>query len=118
MNGKTYTFTYTAVTQAQREAGLSDRKVTNMTTMLFAFPYSSEWQFWMYRTNSSLDIVWVRGTNASGTVVYLVASAPSCSSLIYCPRYTPDSPANFAIEAKSGFVSANGIVVVTPVTFG
>ena len=76
VNGRTHAFTYTATTQAEREAGLMNKKVTNTTTMLFAFPSFGIWSFWMYDTNTSLDMIWVNGT--SGRVVYLVTAAQPC----------------------------------------
>lgn len=111
VNGKTYTFTYIATTQAQREAGLMNRRVTDTTTMLFAFPSYGAWQFWMYDTNTSLDMIWVNGN--SGRVVYLVTSAQPCFDSNTCTIYTPDAQANYVIEAKAGFASANGIAAGT-----
>jgi uncharacterized membrane protein (UPF0127 family) len=116
VSGKTYTFTYIATTQAEREAGLMNKKVTNTTTMLFAFPSFGEWSFWMYDTNTSLDMVWVNGS--SGQVVYIVTSAQPCYDSGSCSIYTPTSSANYVIEAKAGFASANGIAVGTTIELG
>jgi len=120
VNGRTVAFTYVATTQAERQAGLMNRKVTNTTTMLFAFPYSSEWAFWMYDTNTSLDMIWVNATGDSGTVVYLMAGASPCfnSFGFGCATYTPSAPANYVIEAKAGFAAAYGITTGTTVLFG
>ncbi len=118
-DGKTYQFTYVATTQAERQAGLMNRKVTNSTTMLFAFPYSSTWSFWMYDTNTSLDMIWVNATGDSGRVVHVVTSAQPCfnSGGLGCPTYTPSEEANYVIEAKAGFAEANGIAYGSSVTF-
>jgi uncharacterized membrane protein (UPF0127 family) len=116
VNGKTYAFTYIATTQAERQTGLMNKKVTNATTMLFAFPSYGAWQFWMYDTNTSLDMIWVDGS--SGQVVYVVTSAPPCYDSSACAIYTPGAPANYVIEAKAGFAAANGIVVGTTINFG
>jgi uncharacterized membrane protein (UPF0127 family) len=120
VNGRTFVFTYVATTQQERQAGLMNSKVTNSTTMLFAFPYSSEWSFWMYDTNTSLDMIWVNATGDSGRVVYLTAGAPPCfNSFGYgCATYTPSAPANYVIEAKAGFAAAYGITTGTTVLFG
>jgi uncharacterized membrane protein (UPF0127 family) len=118
VNGTTYTFTYVATTEAQREAGLMNREITATTTMLFAFPNSGYWQFWMYDTNTSLDMIWVNATGDSGRVVYMVQSAPPCYDQFTCAKYTPVAPANYVIEAKAGFASAAGIAVGTEVAFG
>lgn len=115
VNGKTYAFTFIATTQAEREAGLMNREVTNATTMLFAFPSFGEWSFWMYDTNTSLDMIWVNGS--SGQVVYVVTSAEPCYDTASCAVYTPASPANYVIEAKAGFAADNGVVVGTAIRF-
>jgi uncharacterized membrane protein (UPF0127 family) len=119
VNGRTFSFTYTATTQAQREAGLMNKVVTNTTTMLFAFPYFDRWQFWMFDTPSSLDMIWVNATGNHSRVVYLVSSAQPCltTNSNTCARYTPTSSANYVIEAKAGFAAANNIKVGTTIQF-
>lgn len=117
VNGAEYTFNLTATTQAEREAGLMNRQVTSATTMLFAFPSFGEWSFWMYDTNTSLDMIWLNATGYNARVVYVVAGAPSCYVSSACAIYTPTSPANYVIEAKSGFAAANGIAIGTEVVF-
>lgn len=116
VDGNTYTFTYIATTQKAREAGLMNKEVTNATTMLFAFPSFGEWQFWMYDTNTSLDMIWINGT--SGQVVYVEPSAQPCYDSGSCTVYTPTAPANYVIEAKAGFAAANDIAVGTIIQFG
>ena len=118
VNGKTFGFNFTATTQAERESGLMNRKVTGATTMLFAFPAYGKWAFWMYGTNTSLDIIWVNATGDLGQVVYLVASAPPCYNSGACTIYRPTSGANCVIEAKGGFAAANGITTGTTIQFG
>lgn len=120
VNGKTYSFNYTATNEAQWEEGLMGKEVTSTTTMLFAFPYSSTWSFWMYNTSTSLDMIWVNATGSTGRVVYVVAAAPPCFNLngIGCTTYTPSRPANYVIEAKAGFAAANGIAAGATVQFG
>jgi uncharacterized membrane protein (UPF0127 family) len=115
VNGRTYAFTYTATTEAERETGLMNRKITNTTTMLFAFPAFGTWTFWMYDTNTSLDIIWLNATGDFAKVVYLVTSAAPCYNSSACARYTPAADANYVIEARAGFAAANGIAVGTAV---
>jgi len=95
-------------------------KVTSNTTMLFAFPYSSNWAFWMYDTNTSLDMIWVNATGDSGLVVYVENGATPCfnSFGFGCATYTPSAPANYVIEAKAGFAAEYGITTGTTVEFG
>lgn len=117
VNGRTFQITYVATDQSEREAGLMNRKITDTTTMLFVFPERGIYPFWMYDTNSSLDIMWLNVTGSTGKVVYLVTSAPSCYLPIGCPNYTPSAAANYVIEARAGFARENGVGVGTEVHF-
>lgn len=117
VNGRTYEFNYTATNSTEWEKGLMNTKVTDSTTMLFAFPYSAQWRFWMYDTNTSLDMIWINATGSSGRVVYLVTSAQPCYVSASCTVYTPTSAANYVIEARAGFVAKNGVSVGTTVAF-
>jgi uncharacterized membrane protein (UPF0127 family) len=120
VNGKTYAFTYVATDNAQRAAGLMNKRVTNTTTMLFAFPEMGTYQFWMHDTNTSLDMIWIDATGSVGRVVYVYADAQPCS--LTCPNYPTSSSANYVanyvIEAKAGFAEANRIQVGTQIQFG
>lgn len=97
-----------------------NKVVTNTTTMLFAFPYFNHWQFWMFDTPTSLDMIWVNATGNSVRVVYLVPSAPPCltSDSSICERFTPTAQANYVIEAKAGFAAANNITLGSTIQFG
>jgi uncharacterized membrane protein (UPF0127 family) len=120
VDGRTFVFNYTAVTQAERESGLMNKRVTNSTTMLFAFPAPVRQPFWMYQTNTSLDMIWVSASGNSGTVVYVQADALPCPNLP-CQDYPSSGQAplaNYVIEARAGFAAANGIVVGTSIQFG
>lgn len=114
VNGRTFMITYTATTPAERQAGLMNREVTNSTIMLFVFPSAGTYKFWMYDTNTSLDMIWV---DASGQVVYVYADAQPCYNAVTCPTFGPDAQANYVIEAKAGFAQSNGIQVDTAIQF-
>lgn len=118
VNGKTYPFTYVATNQSEREAGLMNKKITDTTTELFVFPRFGIYPFWMYDTNSSLDIIWLNVTGSVGRVVYLLAGAPMCSVTLGCPTYTPTASANYVIEAKAGFAETNGMTLGTTIQLG
>lgn len=117
VHGKAYWFNYTATNSTEWEKGLMNTRITPSTTMLFVFPYPAKLGFWMYDTNTSLDIIWINATGSLGKVVYLVTSAQPCYVEALCTTYTPSSPANFVIEAKAGFVEANDISIGTIVRF-
>ncbi len=114
VNGKSFAITYTATNPAERQAGLMNREVTNTTIMLFIFPSPGIYKFWMYDTNTSLDMVWV---DSSGQVVYVYANAQPCYSLLTCPTFGPTSQANYVIEAKAGFAQSSGIHINTAIQF-
>ncbi len=119
VSGKTFAFNYTAVTEAERESGLMNKRVTGSTAMLFAFPALVRQTFWMYQTNTSLDMIWVNASGTSGVVVYVQTDAPPCLALP-CPDYPSvgQAPlANYVIEAKAGFAAANGVRLGTELQF-
>jgi uncharacterized membrane protein (UPF0127 family) len=118
VNGKTFAITSAAVTDAQRQHGLMNTRVTNATIMLFVFPSFGDHPFWMYDTNTSLDMIWINATAGSGWVVYVVSDAQPCSEESACANYTPTQAANYVIEAKAGFSAANGISIGTTIQFG
>jgi uncharacterized membrane protein (UPF0127 family) len=116
-NGKTFSITYVASTEPEREHGLMSTKITNSTIMLFAWPSAGTYSFWMYQTNASLDIIWVSASNNTGRIVYEALGAPPCYDSASCVVYTPNSSANYALETKAGFAQANGLQVGTVLTF-
>ncbi len=119
VGGKTFPLTYVATNQSMLEKGLMDTKVTDTTTMLFVFPRSDYYSFWMYGVNSSLDMIWVDAAAGSnvGRVVYLALDSPPCRVSVVCTTYQPTARADFVIEAKAGFAAANGIALGTTVVF-
>ena len=119
VNGRSFVITYIATDERAREAGLMNRRVTNTTTMLFAFPTPGQHGFWMKDVNSSLDIIWLDVNGSTGRVVYVVPSVPPCVSPINdCPVYENTTPSNWMIEAKGGFSEENGIEVGSVILFG
>lgn len=117
LNGRSFSLTYLATNQSERQKGLMNTKITNGTTELFVFPTSDYYSFWMYDVNSSLDIIWVSATGNTGRVVYLVQDAPGCSVSFLCANYQPTAKANLVLEAKAGFVRANSVAVGTAISF-
>lgn len=95
-----------------------NKKVTGDTTMLFAFPRFDYWHFWMYDTNTSLDMIWLNATGGSARVVYLVTAAQPCYVSGSCAMYASPAEANYVIEAKAGFAAANGVSVGTVIHLG
>lgn len=117
VNGKTFAITYVASTESEREHGLMNTSVTNATFELFAWPNPGTYSFWMYQTNTSLDMIWINESSGAGTVVYVVNAAPSCYNSAACAVYTPTSAANYVIEAKAGFAQLHSISKGTSIQF-
>lgn len=116
VNGRTYQITVTETNLQEWEKGLmNDTNVTNSTFALFVFPYSSNYSFWMKNTYAPLDIMWINNSR----VVYLITAYP-CeeynASQESCPIYTPNSSADYVIEAHSGFAKANNITTGTRIS--
>lgn len=118
VNGKSYSLTFVATNQSERQKGLMNTRITNTTTELFVFPQPDYYTFWMYQVNSSLDIIWLNATGSVARVVYMVQDVPGCSVSILCTQYQPSAKANLVLEAKAGFAKANSVSVGTTITFG
>jgi uncharacterized membrane protein (UPF0127 family) len=119
VGSKTFKLTYLATNQSMLQRGLMNTKVTSDTTMLFVFPNPDYYPFWMFGVNSSLDIIWVDAAAGSnvGKVVYLALDSPPCQVSVVCQSYQPSAKADFVIEAKAGFATANGVGLGTTVVF-
>ena len=89
-----------------RQRGLSGREsLDEREGMLFLLANDSP-SFWMKGMRFAIDIVWIR----DGRVVDVTADVPpprgSNASL---PTYSPDRPANRALEVSAGWAAEHGI---------
>jgi uncharacterized membrane protein (UPF0127 family) len=99
-----------ASTPAARERGLMFR--THMAPnegMVFVFPETGHYPFWMKNTLIPLDIVWV---DRQFTVVHVAASVPPCKA-DPCPTFpppaSPKGDALYVVELVSGFAAQHGV---------
>ncbi|MGE5358716.1 MAG: DUF192 domain-containing protein [Bacteroidales bacterium] len=67
--------------------------------MIFVFPQSGFYPFWMKNTLIPLDMIWL---DARGRIVSIAASVPPCKA-DPCPSYSPDGNASYVLEVVSGF---------------
>ncbi len=70
--------------------------------MLFIFPKSSNWAFWMKNTLIPLDIIWL---DTNKTVLYISKDTPACPQYTQnCPTYAPPShlKAKYVLEIAQG----------------
>ncbi|WP_216901200.1 DUF192 domain-containing protein [Synechococcus sp. CCY 9618] len=76
------------------------------------FPYAPPAlaRFWMHRTPSPLDMLFIRDRR----VVAIESAVPPCMQLP-CRSYGPDTPVDGVLELGAGQAAALGIAVGTPV---
>jgi uncharacterized protein len=94
--------------------GLSGRSyLAPDTGMLFVFPWSSLWQFWMWDTLIPLDLIYIEETRVdSGKVVGIIPNTVPLST----DTLSIDRPAKYVIEANAGWCAANNVVVGSEVS--
>jgi uncharacterized protein len=91
-----------ADTPAKFSQGLMFRKyLPKEQGMLFKFPYSKAWAFWMKNTLIPLDIIWL---NEHKQVIYYLDKVQPCKDTSECPLYTPphSQKARYVLEIASG----------------
>ena len=105
INNKTFNVEV-ALTDSQREKGLAGRTQLDANSgMLFVFPKSDIYTFWMKETKIPLDIIWID----EGKVVEITTLDPQVGTDI--PSYTPKNKANYVLEVNAGMSSENNIKV-------
>lgn len=72
--------------------------------MLFVFPRSGNYAFWMKNTLIALDAIYM---DANGTIVDIIQMDPCI--LDPCPTHVPDSEALYVLEVNKGFSERHGI---------
>lgn len=98
-----------ATTEAARERGLGGRaSVPGDYGMLFVFPQSDRYGFWMKDTLVPLDIFWL---DSKGRVVFMARDVATSS---YPDVFYPSAPALYVLETAAGFARARGIATGTP----
>lgn len=92
----------------EQKQGLMNRKELPTTQwMLFIFPKTAAWPFWMKNTLIPLDMIWLDDT---GKVVYLHRRASPCTEWDACPWYGPKEPvARYVLEINAGQADVEGI---------
>ena len=92
--------------EASRRRGLAGRAgLEDDEGMLFLLPDDSP-AFWMKGMRFPIDIVWI----ADGRVVDVTADVPAPrGSDAALPTYSPDRPANRALEVNAGWAARHGV---------
>lgn len=93
-----------AQTPEEQERGLGN--VSSMPAdagMLFIFPTSDKYGFWMKDTLIPLDMIWL---DEEKRIVYIEKEVQPES---YPNIYTPDTPALYVLELNAGLVEKNNL---------
>jgi hypothetical protein len=97
-----------ATTIVARERGLGGRPdIPEDYGMLFAFPKSGRYGFWMKDTLVPLDIFWL---DDKGQVVSI---APDVATSTYPNVFYPTEAARYVLETAAGFARAHAIATGT-----
>lgn len=95
-----------ADTEPVRERGLMFRDHLGPNEgMVFVFPASGFYPFWMKNTLIPLDMIWL---DARGRVVSIAQSVPPCKA-DPCPSFPPAGNATYVVEVVSGFCREHGV---------
>lgn len=113
--GRTTITVEVADTEAKRSQGLSDRSsLPDNSGMLFLFPQSQAYPFWMKDMRFALDFIWINHNR----VVELTSNVPPPSSDHSDPVVIfPKESVNRVLEVPAGFISDHGITIGDAVDF-
>ena len=104
-----------ALTPIERERGLSGRSgLKENKGMLFVFPKSGNYPFWMKGMNFPIDIIWL---DEERKIIYIKKDA---RPELYPESYGPDvskAYAKYVLEVSSGFSENNNLKVGDKVEF-
>jgi len=96
-----------AVTDKERLQGLMHRsQLPEGQGMLFVFPKSGFWNFWMKDTYISLDIIWL---NEKKEVVEVIHGAMPAAGQLRPPSLGGHTLSRFVLEVPAGFAKRHGI---------
>jgi hypothetical protein len=98
-----------ATDDATRSQGLMYRDhMADDRGMLFLFPESGEYPFWMKNTLIPLDMVWI---DDQRRIAHVASNVPPCKA-DPCPNYPPNANAKYVLELAAGVAAkhhlANG----------
>src|SRR3989344_916073 len=104
-------------TQEEREKGLMDVEYLDKNSgMLFIFPETGKYNFWMKNTLIPLDIIWI---DSNKTVVEIKENFQPCIENIEkkCEIYYSKENALYVLEVNSNIISENSIKIGDEVIF-
>ena len=97
-----------------RAQGLMFRdQVREGTGMLFLFPKTGDYPFWMKNTLIPLDMIWI---DENHKVVHVTSDVPPCKA-DPCPSYPPNAPARYVLELAAGVAKQHRVVTGATLPF-
>jgi uncharacterized protein len=81
--------------------------------MLFLFPKTGDYPFWMKNTLIPLDMIWI---DEGHKVVAVARDVPPCKT-DDCPSYPPNAPARYVLELAAGMAGKHRIVTGSTLRF-
>jgi uncharacterized membrane protein (UPF0127 family) len=103
-----------AADPATREQGLMYRdRLREQTGMLFLFPQTGVYPFWMKNTLIPLDILWV---DEQKRVAHVKYDVPPCRTEP-CPSYDPAVPARYVLEVAGGVARQQNVTAGSQLRF-
>jgi len=89
-----------ATTPEELTQGLQKRvSLAEHGGMLFTFPESGVYRFWMKDTLFALDMVWL---DENKKVIYIEKNVLPCEGQSWCPVYGPNKEARHVLEVSAG----------------
>jgi len=89
-----------------REQGLMYRdQLAADRGMIFLFPQSGDYPFWMKNTLIPLDMIWI---DDGKKVVHVASNVPPCKA-DPCPSYPPHANAKAVLELAAGVAAKHGL---------
>lgn len=102
-----------ALTKRAHMLGLSIKEnLPEGEGMLFIFPKSGEYSFWMKDMKFPIDIIWI---DENRRVVFI---QPNAKPESYPATFTPEDDALYVLEVSAGFSQKNNLKVGDKVEFG
>jgi hypothetical protein len=88
-----------AADEDTRQQGLMFRdRLADDRGMIFLFPSTGEYPFWMKNTLIPLDMIWI---DESHRIAHITPDVPPCKA-DPCPSYPPNAQARYVLELAAG----------------
>lgn len=105
-----------AKSEGSRAKGLGEQSALTNDGMLFLFPISERWQFWMKGMQFGLDFIWIENNRIVG-ITSNVPAPDAQSDRPYGEVVSWNTPVNVILELPAGKAAALGLAVGNTVEY-